>query len=277
MSTRISRLSARKKKQRLDGILRGTSTVQALPPLPQIPGLLLLSPGDRQYDKLLPVYNLRTAVRPALRALCQTPASVAGVPGWVKQYALPFAIRSGGHSFEGYSNSSSVVIDLRGLKYITFDAMAQTISVGAGVPLGDIYKKLSNQNAAFAAGSCPYVGVVGHTLGGGYGLLARAHGLCCDNLQSIVVVDAEQNFVTASGVARRHRGIRRQQADGGFRTRICVGDAGRFGAEIVNAGTFLPCNAASDREQHTALQQVCKTAPAKGAMAFRPASLYWCG
>jgi len=81
----------------------------------------------------------------------------------------------------------------------------------------------------------------------------------------------------AGGVARRHRGIRRQQADGGFRTRICVEDAGRFGAEIVNAGTFLPCNAASDREQHTALQQVCKTAPAKGAMAFRPASLYWCG
>jgi hypothetical protein len=50
-----------------------------------------------------------------------------------------------------------------------------------------------------------------------------------------------------------------------------------FGAETVNAGSFLPWNAAGDDERHTALQQVYETAAAKGAMAFRPASLYWFG
>src|SRR6267142_3593654 len=60
-------------------------------------------------------------------------------------------------------------------------------------------------------------------------------------------------------------------------TPFASGRTAGFGAGIVNAGPFLSWNAASDQETHTALQQVCKTAPAKGAMAFRPASLYWCG
>jgi FAD/FMN-containing dehydrogenase len=30
------------------------------------------------------------------------------------------------------------------------------------------------------SGTCPTVGISGHVMGGGYGLLARAYGLACD-------------------------------------------------------------------------------------------------
>ncbi|MCX7899695.1 MAG: hypothetical protein N2444_06390, partial [Methylocystis sp.] len=45
------------------------ATESALPSPPTIPGCIALRPGDPDYGKYLPVYNLRTAVRPALRLL----------------------------------------------------------------------------------------------------------------------------------------------------------------------------------------------------------------
>jgi FAD/FMN-containing dehydrogenase len=96
------------------------------------------------------------------------------------------------------------VIDLQGLNQILFDAREKTISVGAGVTLGAIYKTLRDQgsNIAFVAGTCPTVGVAGHVLGGGYGLLARAYGLACDNLLSLRMVDASAQRIEAN--ARRN-------------------------------------------------------------------------
>lgn len=120
---------------------------------------------------------------------------------WVRRYALPFAVRSGGHSFEGYSSSPFVVIDVRGLQAITFDGGAQTVTVGAGASLGAVYKALRKEGVAFVAGSCPTVGIAGHALGGGYGFLARAYGLACDNIRSLAVVDARANFIVASPAA----------------------------------------------------------------------------
>ena len=82
-----------------------------LPPLPTIPDVELLTPGSPKYDEYLPASNLRTTVRPALRAVCKTEQSVAAVLNWVRSNGLPFALRCGGHSFEGFSQSASVVID----------------------------------------------------------------------------------------------------------------------------------------------------------------------
>lgn len=174
-----------------------------LPPIPSIPGCHALRPGDAGYETNLAVYNARTAVRPALRAVCSTPEAVAGVVDWARRSGVRFATRSGGHSFEGYCCSPDLVIDLQGLNRIHFDAREQTVSVGAGVSLGAIYKALRDQgsNIAFVAGTCPTVGVAGHVLGGGYGFLARAYGLACDNLLSLRMVDAGARLIEAD--ARR--------------------------------------------------------------------------
>ena len=65
------------------------------------------------------------------------------------------------------------------------------MTVGAGASLGAIYKAVWPHNLAFAAGSCPTVGISGHALGGGYGNLARPFGLTCDNLLSVDLVDPQ--------------------------------------------------------------------------------------
>jgi FAD/FMN-containing dehydrogenase len=169
----------------------------SLPPLPSIPDADLLTPGNAEYDQYLPAFNLRTAVRPALRALCKTEAAVAAMVNWVRDQSVPFAVRCGGHSFEGFSQSPQVVIDVRGIADVTVDVAGQTVTVGAGASLGSVYRALQTTGLAFAAGSCPTVGVAGHVLGGGMGLLGRRYGLTCDNLISVSLIDATGTHLDA--------------------------------------------------------------------------------
>src|SRR5262249_27847755 len=91
--------------------------------------------------------------------------------------------------------SASVVIDTREVAGITLDGAANRVSVGAGTSLGAIYKYLAPHGLALAAGSCPTVGISGHTLGGGYGLLARPFGLTADSLLSLDLVDPRGHAV----------------------------------------------------------------------------------
>jgi FAD/FMN-containing dehydrogenase len=93
------------------------------------------------------------------------------------------------------------VIDLRGLQDITVDTSAGLVTAGAGVSLYDVYQELANNGYAFPAGSCPTVGISGHSLGGGYGLLARLHGLTCDNLQQVTLIDAQATTLEASATS----------------------------------------------------------------------------
>jgi len=175
----------------------------ALPPFPNLPPseALLLTPTDPQYADYLPAANLRTQLAPALRAVCKTKNAVAVVTDWVRSNSLSFAVRCGGHSYEGFSQSTDVVIDLRGLQDITVDTSAGLVTAGAGVSLYDVYQELANNGYAFSAGSCPTVGIAGHALGGGYGLLARSHGLTCDNLQQVTMIDTQASTLEATATS----------------------------------------------------------------------------
>src|ERR1051326_9155468 len=164
------------------------------PQLPRLPRLsadevLFLAPGDALYDKFAIAYHLRTMRRPKLRAVCKTPQAVAAMIAWVRQHDLPFALRSGGDSFEGFSQSANVVIDTR----LINDARLEhdnLVSVGAGATLGAVYRFLYGRGRTIPAGTCPTVGITGHALGGGYGLLSRALGRACDSLVGLELVDA---------------------------------------------------------------------------------------
>jgi FAD/FMN-containing dehydrogenase len=174
-----------------------------LPPLPDLPAsdVLFLKPSDAQYAAYLPAANTRTQLSPALRAVCKTEHAVAVMVDWVRTNGLSFAVRCGGHSYEGFSQSSDVVIDLRGLAAIAVDKAAGTVTVGAGADLFQIYQALAAQGLALQAGSCPTVGISGHILGGGHGLLARSHGLTCDSLQRLTIVDAQARTLQADATS----------------------------------------------------------------------------
>ncbi len=184
-------------------ILRGASAAATLPKLPNIAlqDAAFVAPGDALYDSTLPSYNLRTELKPALRVLTKTPRGVAQTLDWLRTTNTPFALRSGGHCFEGFSQSTSVVVDTRLMNDITLDPHTGTLSVGAGTTLGQIYKFVAPRGFAFPGGSCPTVGITGHTMGGGFGLIARGRGLACDALAGIDLIDADARPIHADASA----------------------------------------------------------------------------
>ncbi len=164
----------------------------------------LARPGDPSYDAVRRVQNpVYDAARPLAVLSVASTADVATGIAFARDHDLGVAIRSGGHSYPGWSaGDDRLVIDVRPLGGVRLAADGVTATVGAGAPLARVYDRLSSADRGLAAGSCATVGVAGLTLGGGQGIVARAHGLTCDAVTRMRVVTAAGKVVTASADER---------------------------------------------------------------------------
>jgi FAD binding domain/Berberine and berberine like len=157
----------------------------------------LVRPGESSYATARLLFDPRfDGQRPAGVAYVASAHDVSTCLAFVRKFGVPFAVRSGGHSYAGWSGSSGLVIDVSRLKTVTVPGT--TATVGAGTRLIDFYQGLAAKGRAVPGGSCATVGIAGLTLGGGIGVTARAYGLTCDSLQSVQIVTANGAVLTAS-------------------------------------------------------------------------------
>jgi FAD binding domain/Berberine and berberine like len=162
----------------------------------------LLRPGDAGYTAASLPYNRRyAAIAPGGVALCADAADVATAVLWARRYEVPFAARSGGHSYGGYSASRGLVISLAPMNAFRVDRRALTVTTGAGVRLREVYAGLEGTGVAVPGGRCPTVGISGLLLGGGFGFSSRHLGLTCDQLLETEVVTASGQIVRATPAA----------------------------------------------------------------------------
>ena len=156
----------------------------------------LVRPGNTGYLSDLQLYDSRfDSVRPVGIAYCASASDVQRCIEFARSNKLPFAARSGGHSYAGYSTSTGLVIDVTRMSAVSIGAGSATI--GAGARLIDVYSALNPAGVSIPAGSCPTVGIAGLALGGGVGVVDRAYGLTCDALTSLQLVTADGRLVTA--------------------------------------------------------------------------------
>jgi FAD/FMN-containing dehydrogenase len=136
------------------------------------------------------LYNTRfDAIEPRAIAQCRAPEDVQACVRFAVANEVPIAVRSGGHSYGGWSTGTGLVIDVSPMAAVSVGN--GTVVAGAGARLIDAYDALASRGAGIAAGSCPTVGISGLTLGGGVGVLSRAWGLTCDQLTNIDIVTAD--------------------------------------------------------------------------------------
>ena len=160
---------------------------------------MVLVPADKDFSEYNRSFNKRTQIAPRVRVVAGSAKAVSTTMLWAANNGLRFAVRSGGHSYEGFSQSPDLVIDVRGMTGIKLATDKKSVSIGSGSSLGSVYKALWPSNLAIPAGSCFPVGVAGHSLGGGFGLLGRSFGLACDSVLSMEVVDASGHIRNVSG------------------------------------------------------------------------------
>jgi hypothetical protein len=159
----------------------------------------LVQPDDPSYELHRRVWNGSIDRYPALIARCTGVSDVIEALRFAQRSDLPIAVRSGGHSFSGLSVvDRGVVLDLRLMNDIQVDAAARIASVGAGALIGELDAETQKSRLAVPAGFVSHTGVAGLALGGGIGWLHRKYGLTIDQFESVEVVTAEGELVTAN-------------------------------------------------------------------------------
>jgi hypothetical protein len=158
----------------------------------------LLQPGEPGYLAAAIPNNQRYAdILPKAVAVCANDADVALCLRWARDNAQKFAIRCGGHNYAGFSTTTGLLIDVKGMQTITLDPANGRVTVSAGANNESMAGAFRNTPFAVPSGRCPTVGVSGLTLGGGWGFACTHAGLTCDSLVESNVVLADTSLVTA--------------------------------------------------------------------------------
>lgn len=156
----------------------------------------LIRASDAAYATARRLYNTRyDTLKPSAIAYVKHPSDIAECLAFARRHATPVAIRSGGHSYAGWSSGNGkLIIDVSALAKVAAPSGGVT-RIGAGAKLIDVYQGLAAHGVTIPGGSCPTVGISGLTLGGGHGVVSRAYGLTCDSLVGATLVTADGKTV----------------------------------------------------------------------------------
>jgi FAD/FMN-containing dehydrogenase len=162
----------------------------------------LIFSKDGDYEAAAQTLNLRYAgLRPFAIARCTSPEDVARCLVWCADFHFPFAIKSGGHSYAGYSRTNGLLIDMSRMNDCWYDPVTEVVRISGGARIRDVLKTLEPHGRAITHGRCSTVGVASMVMGGGSGFNMRFNGMGCDKFVSLDLVTAEGDMrrVTAEG------------------------------------------------------------------------------
>jgi 2-polyprenyl-6-methoxyphenol hydroxylase-like FAD-dependent oxidoreductase/FAD/FMN-containing dehydrogenase len=158
-----------------------------------------VSTSGPEFEAAIAVWNRARPRRPALVAHCSSTGDVVAALAYARGHGLPVAARSGGHSYTGASVvGDGVVLDLRAMDDVSYDAGEGLVRVGGGATWAAVDDVLGPAGVATAGGSVSKVGVAGFSLGTGFGWLGRTYGTAGDNLVEASVVLADGSVVRAA-------------------------------------------------------------------------------
>jgi len=159
----------------------------------------LIQPDDTDYDEARQVWNGYIDKHPALIAQCSGTADVIDAVKFARKNDIEVSVRGGGHNVAGSALcEDGIVIDLSEMRGIHVDGSQKLARVQGGATWGDLDRETQVFGLAAPGGVVSTTGVAGLTLGGGLGWLRKKYGLSCDNLQSVEMVTAKGELVTAS-------------------------------------------------------------------------------
>ncbi|HZO78375.1 MAG TPA: FAD-binding oxidoreductase [Solirubrobacteraceae bacterium] len=162
-------------------------------------GVELVERGDEQWDSARAGWNLVMDQQPAAVARPQDADEVAAAVGYARERGLRVAGQAEGHGAGPLAGvgDDTLLIKTGRMAGAKIDASGRRARVGAGAKWQDVSALASPAGLAGLSGSSAEVGVVGYTLGGGHGWLARKHGLACNSVVAVELVTADGQLVRA--------------------------------------------------------------------------------
>jgi FAD/FMN-containing dehydrogenase len=160
---------------------------------------ILTFPGDPGWDDARRAWNLAIDQRPAAVATPETVDDVVAAVDHARTVGLRVAVQGTGHGARHDLRDGTLLINTSRMTGVEIDADARVARVAAGTIWSDVVDAAVEHGLTALHGSAHDVGVVGYTLGGGVGWLARRHGLSSSSLLSAQVVTADGAIVRADG------------------------------------------------------------------------------
>ncbi|KAI1419984.1 Glucooligosaccharide oxidase [Xylaria sp. FL1777] len=119
---------------------------------------------------------------------------------YARSRGIQFAARAGGHSLTSSLRriKNAILIDMRGLNSLQYDAEKRQMTVGGGITTGEFANATYSHGMEVTVGSCPCTGVLGISLGAGIGRLQGKYGYLNDNMVSARLLLANGTVVEAS-------------------------------------------------------------------------------
>ncbi len=163
-------------------------------------GAELVERGGERWDSARAAWNLAIDQRPAMVARPGNADEVAAVVRHARENGLRVAVQAEGHSAGPLAGvgEDTLLLKTARMTGAEIDAENRRSRVGAGAKWQDVSALASPQGLAGLSGSSAEVGVVGYTLGGGHGWLARKHGLACNSVLGAEVVTADGQLLRAN-------------------------------------------------------------------------------
>lgn len=159
---------------------------------------------DTAYEASRTMWNRAIEKYPLVICYCKNEEDIRNSILWARKHDVPIRIRSGRHHYDGYSIGNDVlVIDVSEMNTMHIDEEAGHITISGGVRNRELYEFLAERGYPFPGGTCPQVGAVGYTLGGGWGYSGRLLGLGCDAVEEIQMINAEGEVVIANAIENK--------------------------------------------------------------------------
>jgi FAD binding domain-containing protein/berberine-like enzyme len=151
----------------------------------------VLSRGSEGHEANRGAFNVLLSQDPAGIVTPAGAAEVVEAVEYAKAEGLRIGAQRTGHSAEPLGDlSGTLLVRTAAMNSVSIDAARRVARVGAGALWGDLVPQASEQGLAACHGSSPTVGILGYSLGGGVGWYGRKHGLQCNRVTAIELVDA---------------------------------------------------------------------------------------
>lgn len=134
---------------------------------------------------------------PAAIVNAETVHDIAETVRFARENDLFLGVQNTGHGIARPCNGG-ILLRLSEMKNIAADQGTRTAIVEPGVQSGELLAAIEPLGFTYPTGQVSNVGVVGYTLGGGVGWLARKFGAACHRIKAATVVTADGSVVTAT-------------------------------------------------------------------------------
>jgi FAD/FMN-containing dehydrogenase len=155
-------------------------------------GGTVVRPGEEGWEEARAAWNLVVDQHPAAVAYVESANDVARVIAFARSNGVRVAPQGTGHGVVPRGAlDETILIQTGRMNGVAIDAGGRVGRFEAGVIWRDAANAAGEHGLAVLSGSSADVGVIGYTLGGGFGWLARRHGFACNKVRAIEAVTAD--------------------------------------------------------------------------------------